>query len=80
MIEEHNRELLTLNMKFGDTLLEAVSFLQESDAFLEKVKVGRRISEGVGIGVCLCIELIIEKKLRVSELQGCGIVCVCMFI
>ena len=38
-IEEHARELLALNRKFGVTLLDAVTLLQESDAFLESVKV-----------------------------------------
>lgn len=39
-IEEHTRELLALNRKFGVTLLDAVTLLQESDSFLECVKVG----------------------------------------
>lgn len=38
-IEEHTRELLALNRKFGITLLDAVTLLQESDSFLESVKV-----------------------------------------
>ena len=38
-IEEHSRELLALNRNFGVTLLDAVTLLQESDAFLESVKV-----------------------------------------
>ena len=47
MIEEHNRELLSLNMKFGDSLLEAVHLLQESDAFLEKVKVENSLANNL---------------------------------
>ena len=39
-IEEHTRELLALNRKFGVTLLDAVTLLQDSDLFLESVKVG----------------------------------------
>ena len=42
-IEEHTRELLALNRKFGVTLLDAVTLLQESDGFLESVKVGSKI-------------------------------------
>lgn len=38
-IEGHTRELLALNRKFGITLLDAVTLLQESDSFLESVKV-----------------------------------------
>lgn len=39
MIEEHNRDLIDLNQRFGETLLDAVTLLQESDAFLDSVKV-----------------------------------------
>ena len=41
-IEEHTRDLLALNRKFGITLLDAVTLLQESDLFLESVKVGKK--------------------------------------
>ena len=40
-IEEHTRELLALNRKFGVTLVDAVTLLQDFDLFLESVKVGR---------------------------------------
>jgi hypothetical protein len=39
MVEQHNRDLIALNQKFGETLLDAVTLLQESDGFLESVKV-----------------------------------------
>lgn len=56
-IEEHARELLALNRKFGVTLLDAVTLLQESDAFLESVK--------VHIGIMFVFQIKWTKALKV---------------
>ena len=61
-IEEHTRELLALNRKFGVTLLDAVTLLQDSDLFLESVKVEhlKRLSN------CLKIRNQTESRMRTS--------------
>ena len=41
IVEEHTRQLLKINRQFGNSLLSAVTFCQESDSFQDQVKVSK---------------------------------------
>ncbi len=43
MLEEHTRHLLDVNKKFGNSLLSSVTLSQQSDAFVDEIKVGNPI-------------------------------------
>ncbi len=70
LMEEHTRHLLDVNKKFGNSLLSSVTLSQQSDTFVDEIKVDFLLNNLY----CKMIELLLEFKNYADFLFSNGLI------